>query len=176
MAARPARTWPRSADSARRPNQRLASGRLRTRPRGAQTAEAEDSLRSPGPRIHVRPEKDSTYVVDLLGVDTYDPLTGETHHAPGTDVAAWFLDSDYDGMTFHVPQAFFPGDEDAWEKLQRALRATIDEDAFERMRGAQSFPFTSGKQKRVAVKVIDFRGNEVVRVMSLEPASRGKAS
>lgn len=116
------------------------------------------------------------YVVDLLGVDIYDPLTGETHHAPGEDVAAWFLDSDYDGMTFHVSQAFFPGDEEAWEKLQRALRATIDEAAFERMRGTRSFPFKPGKHNRIAVKVIDFRGNEVLRVMGLETGSRRRAS
>lgn len=127
------------------------------------------------PDIRVRPEKDATSVVDLLGVDIYDPLTGETRHAPGTDVAAWFLDTDYDGATFHVSQAFFPGDEDAWDKLQRALKATIDAEAFERMRGTRSFPFKTGKHKRIAVKVIDFRGNEVVRVMSLDGASRRAA-
>lgn len=128
------------------------------------------------PDVRIRPEKDGTWVVELLGVDLYDPLTGETHHAPGTDVAAWFLDSDYDGMTFRISQAFFPGDEDAWEKLQRALRATIGEEAFERMRGTRSFPFIAGEHNRVAVKVIDFRGNEVLRVMSLETASRRRAS
>jgi len=59
---------------------------------------------------------------------------------------------------------------------KRALRATIDEDAFERMRGTRSFPFTPGAHHRVAVKVIDFRGNEVLRVMNLETASRRRAS
>lgn len=120
------------------------------------------------PDVRVRPEKDGNYVADLLGVDIYDPLTGETDHAPGDRTAAWFLDTDYDGMTFHVSQAFFPGDEDAWDKIQRALRATIDEESFERMRGTHSFPFKPGAHKRIAVKVIDFRGNEVVRVMGLD--------
>ncbi|MBM4288831.1 MAG: site-specific DNA-methyltransferase [Deltaproteobacteria bacterium] len=111
--------------------------------------------------------KDGTYTVELQGVDIYDPLTGETHHARGNQAAAWFLDTDYDGQTFHICQAFFPGDADAWKKLERALKARIDPEAFERMRGTVSFPFKPGKHGRIAVKVIDFRGNEVVKVLKL---------
>ncbi len=70
------------------------------------------------------------------------------------------------GTTFHICQAFFPGDDKAWEKLQRALKAQIDPEAFERMRGTVSFPFKASEHKRIAVKVIDFRGNEVVRVVN----------
>lgn len=120
------------------------------------------------PDVRVDRQGDGTYVVELRGVDIYDPLTGEVHSTPGKDVAAWFLDTDYDGMTFHICQAFFPGDPDAWEKLQRALRAQIDPEAFERMRGTVSFPFKPGEHQRIAVKVIDFRGNEVVRVVGLK--------
>jgi len=120
------------------------------------------------PDVRVTKQKDRTYKVDLLGVDIYDPLTGETQHAYGSDVAAWFLDTDYDGMTFHICQAFFPGAADAWDKLQRALRASIAPEAFEQMQSTESFPFEPGKHQRIAVKVIDFRGNEVVRVMKLD--------
>ena len=119
------------------------------------------------PDVEVEEQKDGTYIVRLKGVDIYDPITGEVHSASGEDVAAWFLDTDYDGMTFHICQAFFPGDPKAWEKLQRALKAYIDPEAFEKMRSTTSFPFKPGKHKRIAVKVIDFRGNEVVRVMKL---------
>jgi adenine-specific DNA-methyltransferase len=119
------------------------------------------------PDVEAQPQKDGTFIVELRGVDIYDPLTGETQHARGADVAAWFLDTDYDGMTFHICQAFFPGDADAWDKLQRALKAQIDLETFEQMRGTVSFPFQSGEHQRIAVKVIDFRGNEVVRVMPL---------
>jgi adenine-specific DNA-methyltransferase len=115
---------------------------------------------------------EQTYIVELRGVDIYDPLTGEVHSARGGDVAAWFLDTDYDGMTFHICQAFFPGDPDAWDKLQRALKAQIDPETFEQMRGTVSFPFQPGEHKRIAVKVIDFRGNEVVRVVSLQKEAR----
>jgi adenine-specific DNA-methyltransferase len=98
-------------------------------------------------------------------VGIYDPLTGEVHSSRGELVATWFLDTDYDGKTFHICQAFFPGDPDAWEKLQRALRAQIPPEAFEQMRGEVSFPFEPGKHQRIAVKVINFRGNEVARVV-----------
>jgi len=127
------------------------------------------------PDVQVTQQKDGTYIVTLRGVDIYDPLTGEVHSERGENVAAWFLDTDYDGKTFKIAQAFFPGDPDAWEKLQRALKAQIDPEAFERMRGTNSFPFTPGEHNRIAVKVIDFRGNEVVRVVKLgvEAASYG---
>jgi adenine-specific DNA-methyltransferase len=120
------------------------------------------------PDVGVQKQKDGTYAVELRGVDIYDPLTGETHHARGREVAAWFLDADYDGKTFRICQAFFPGDPDAWNKLQRALKARIDPEAFEQMRGTVSFPFKAGEHQRIAVKVIDFRGNEVVKVLKLE--------
>ena len=120
------------------------------------------------PDVRVERQKDGTYTVELRGVDVYDPLTGETQHTRGSDVAAWFLDADYDGMTFHICQAFFPGDGKAWKRLQRALKAQIVPEAFEQMRGTISFPFEPGEHERIAVKVIDFRGNEVVRVVALE--------
>ncbi|GBC94013.1 Modification methylase DpnIIB [bacterium HR15] len=119
------------------------------------------------PDVRLEKQKDGTYVMELRGVDIYDPLTGKVHSTRGEDVAAWFLDTDYDGRTFKISQAFFPGDTDAWEKLQRALRAQINPEAFEQMRGTISFPFQPGEHGRIAVKVIDFRGNEVVRVVNL---------
>ena len=120
------------------------------------------------PDVHVEQHEDGTFVAELLGVDIYDPLTGEVGSARGKDVAAWFLDTDYDGMTFHICQAFFPRNGKAWDRLQRALKARIDPEAFEQMRSTASFPFKPGGHKRIAVKVIDFRGNEVVRVVNLE--------
>ncbi|MDT7920758.1 MAG: site-specific DNA-methyltransferase [Meiothermus sp.] len=120
------------------------------------------------PDVRVEERKDGTYQVELRGVDIYDPLTGEVQSMQGKDVAAWFLDTDYDGKTFHICQAFFPGDPDAWEKLQRALKAQIAPEVFEQMRSTVSFPFEPGEHQRIAVKVIDFRGNEVVRVVNLQ--------
>jgi hypothetical protein len=70
---------------------------------------------------------------------------------------------------FAIRSGFFPGDPDAWEKLQHALKASIDPEAFEQMHGTVSFPFQPGEHQRIAVKVIDFRGNEVVRAVSPSP-------
>jgi adenine-specific DNA-methyltransferase len=119
------------------------------------------------PDVRVDKQEDGTYRVELSGVDIYDPLTGNVESKEGKEVAAWFLDTDYDGKTFHLCQAFFPGAPDAWEKLQRALKAQIPPEVFEQMRGTVSFPFQPGEHQRIAVKVIDFRGNEVVRVIPL---------
>jgi len=116
------------------------------------------------PDIQIAKAEDGKLKVELMGVDIYDPNTGETIHESGKKVAAWFLDTDYDGMVFHICQAFFPGGEDPWDKLKGKLKAEIDESAFERMRGTVSFPFEPGEHKQIAVKVIDFRGNEVMRV------------
>lgn len=120
------------------------------------------------PDIKPKKHKDGNYTVELRGVDVYDPTTGEVHSSDGANVAAWFLDQDYDGRTFGICQAFFPGDKDAWSKLQRALRGSIDEERFEAMRGTVSLPFPAGEYRTIAVKVIDFRGNEVIRIMHLD--------
>jgi len=106
------------------------------------------------------------YTVELLGVDIYNPLDGSVNSDKGDKVAGWFVDTDYDGRTFCVCQAFFP-DRSAWEKLGRALRGIIDEEKFEMLAGTVSFPFPKGKHGKAAVKVIDRRGNEVMVVRPL---------
>ncbi len=106
-------------------------------------------------------------MVALEGVDIYDPLTGDVHSTGASKVAAWFLDSDYDGRAFCITQAFFP-DQDAWEKIRKALKTEADDYAFDTYKGTVSVPFKTGKYARIAVKVIDPRGNEVMVVKKLE--------
>jgi adenine-specific DNA-methyltransferase len=120
------------------------------------------------PDVKLEKRKDGSHIVRLLGVDIYDPNTGELRQSRGEDVAAWFLDQDYDGYTFCISQAFFPSDSGAWEKLERALKGSLDPEKFEALRGAVSLPFKTGKHSRLAVKVIDMRGNEVIRIALLE--------
>jgi adenine-specific DNA-methyltransferase len=110
---------------------------------------------------------DIEYEVILKGVDIYDPLTGEVYSDNGSKIAAWFIDTDYDKRTFCVSQAFFP-DSTAWDKLKRALKASIDEDKFELLTSTCSLPFKLGKEERIAVKVIDHRGNEVMVVREIK--------
>lgn len=92
----------------------------------------------------------------------YDPLTGEVYSDNGDWIAAWVIETDYDKRAFCISQAFFP-DSSAWDKLKRALKASIDEDKFELLTSTHSLPFKLGKEKRIAVKVID-RRNEVMVV------------
>lgn len=110
---------------------------------------------------------DSEYQITLKGVDIYDPLTGEVYSDNGGKIAAWFIDTDYDKRTFCISQAFFP-DSSAWDRLKRALKASIDEDKFEFLTSTKSLPFKLGKEKRIAVKVIDHRGNEVMVVREMK--------
>ena len=108
------------------------------------------------------PDAEGQYVVHMDGVDIYNPVENSVTPTSADKVAAWFLDSDYDDRTFCITQAFFP-DRSAWKKLARALKGVVDEERFEALSGTRSLPFPAGTFKRVAVKVIDPRGNEVMR-------------
>lgn len=119
------------------------------------------------PEIDVRTTAKGEIEVELLGVDIYDPLTGSLLPTKADKVAAWFLDSDYDNRCFCITQAFFP-DQDAWEKISKALKTQADQYAFAAYKGTISIPFIPGQHRRIAVKVIDPRGNEVMVVKKLE--------
>ena len=103
----------------------------------------------------------------MEGVDIYNPADDTISSAGADKVAAWFVDSDYDGRTFCITQAFFP-DKKAWNKIARDLKGIIDPESFEMFSGTASLPFPAGKHACVAVKVIDPRGNEVMRVHNLK--------
>ncbi|MBI4594404.1 MAG: site-specific DNA-methyltransferase, partial [Candidatus Rokubacteria bacterium] len=109
------------------------------------------------------------YRAELLGLDVFDPITMQAEHRKGDDVPAWFLDSDYDDLVFHVSQAFFPRTS-AWDGLRRALKATYEESVWEHLAGTVSEPFAAGEYGKIAVKVIDDRGNELMVVRSLDEA------
>ena len=107
-----------------------------------------------------------SYTVTVKGVDIYDPNTGEFDASTAEQIAAWFLDTDYDGATFLVRQAYFPAQTpNPWEKISKAIKGSIDPDQFAALQRTTSLPFKAGKHKQCAVKVIDMRGNEVMTVM-----------
>ncbi len=108
----------------------------------------------------------SMFVVELNGVDVFDPVTMKSESHKGIDVPCWFLDTDYNGLSFHVSQAFFPRT-GAWDALKRALRTEYEEAVFDHLAGATSAPFEAGEHRQVAVKVIDDRGNELMVVKPL---------
>jgi len=122
------------------------------------------------PEARVRRLKDGKYQAELIGLDTFDPATMQPSHLAGKDVPAWFLDTDYNGLCFHVCQAFFPRTA-AWDDLRRALRGEYDDTVWEHLAGTVSAPFVAGEHGQVAIKVIDDRGNELLVVKSLKDAT-----
>ena len=129
------------------------------------------------PEISVKREKEKVkggedlYRVELLGLDVFDPITMDVTHRSGDDVPAWFLDTDYNDLCFHVSQAFFPRTS-AWDNLKKALKGEYEETVWDHLSGATSAPFEAGEHKQIAVKVIDDRGNELLVVKKLNGASR----
>jgi adenine-specific DNA-methyltransferase len=111
------------------------------------------------------------FIIDMQGVDIYNPVANTILPTNADKVAAWFVDTDYDGRTFCITEAFFP-DKKAWDKLTRVLKGVIDEEQFAALGGTVSLPFPVGPHQRAAVKVIDLRGNEVMRVHRL-PSNGG---
>ena len=114
-------------------------------------------------------KKNGQFQVELLGLDVFDPITMEPTHRGGNDVPAWLLDTDYNGLCFHVSQAFFPRTS-AWENLKKALKATHEETVWDHLSGTTSAPFEPGEHGKIAVKVIDDRGNELLVVKDLHGA------
>ncbi|MGH9044996.1 MAG: site-specific DNA-methyltransferase, partial [Acidimicrobiales bacterium] len=110
------------------------------------------------------------YQVELRGLDVFDPTTMEVTHRAGNDVPAWLLDTDYNEMCFLVSQAFFPRTS-AWESLKKSLGGQFEDSVWQHLAGTTSAPFEPGEQRKVAVKVIDDRGNELLVVKSLDEAS-----
>lgn len=118
------------------------------------------------PRTELKQTKDGQFTIEMEGVDIYDPINNVLQPTNADKVAAWFLDTDYDGRTFCITQAFFP-DKSVWEKIAKSLKGVIEKEQFEKLSGTVSLPFPIGKNKRAAVKVIDPRGNEVIKVHNL---------
>ena len=142
---------------------------LKTQP-GSQIFTVFSAPRVRGP---IRSDSDE-YVVEVEGMDVYDPVSNTIHPTDKQRIAAWFLDTDYDGRTFCICQVFFP-DNSKWSKLARALggKGLVDEGAFKKLSGLTSLPFPRpsrlGKVEtwRIAVKIIDPRGNEGLRVLTM---------
>jgi len=105
--------------------------------------------------------------VELRGLDIFNPATMDQEDIPAQNLPAWMLDTDYDGMCFYATQVFFPKTA-AWDNLQKSLKAEFDPSVWEHLAGTVSEPFPIGPKRRVAVKVIDERGNELMRVLGVQ--------
>ena len=112
-------------------------------------------------------DKDGEIVVEVLGVDVFDPKTGEVRASGKDDIAAWFIDTDYNEESFFVRHAYFMGANDPYKSLKTALRAEIDEDAWATLYRDKSRPFPRPDTGRFAVKVINHFGDEVMKVFAV---------
>jgi adenine-specific DNA-methyltransferase len=121
----------------------------------------------PDVTIGAAPGGDGYLQVQLHGVDVYDPTTGQIRSNSTDDVACWFIDSEYDGESFFVRHAYFTGAGDPYEKLRRALRAEIDEAAWASLYSTTSRPFAPPETGKIAVKVINHYGDEVLKVFEV---------
>jgi adenine-specific DNA-methyltransferase len=103
-------------------------------------------------------------IVEIRGIDVYDPTTGQIRSNSTDDIACWFIDTNYDGESFFVRHAYFTGADQPYEKLKRALRAEIDEAAWSALYSTKSQPFPIPSTGKIAVKVINHYGDEVLKV------------
>jgi adenine-specific DNA-methyltransferase len=116
------------------------------------------------PDIESQTLPDGKVTVTIRGVDVYDPTTGEIRSSSTDDIACWFIDTNYNGESFFVRHAYFTGANEPYEKLKRALRAEIDEAAWSALYATTSYPFDPPETGKIAVKVINHYGDEVLKV------------
>jgi adenine-specific DNA-methyltransferase len=116
------------------------------------------------PDVKITKQKDGKLVVEIKGVDVYDPTTGQIRSHSTDDIACWFIDTDYNEESFFVRHAYFCGADEPYEKLKRALRAEIDEAAWSSLYSTKSRPFDPPTKGKIAIKVINHYGDEVLKV------------
>ena len=121
------------------------------------------------PDVQLLPTKDGLWQVEVNGFDYFDTAKGELVSGGKGKIAAWSLDTDYDGRSLFPHQFFFPmaGKDEGWMKLKKDIRAELDEDLLKHFTGTVSLPFEAGANGTVAVKIVDDRGIESLKVMKL---------
>jgi len=119
------------------------------------------------PDVDITKQKDGKFTVVIKGLDVYDPTTGQIRNSSTDDIACWFIDTEYNGESFFVRHAYFTGAEEPYEKLKRALKAEIDEAAWSALYSTTSRPFAPPQTGKIAVKVINHYGDEVLKVFDV---------
>jgi adenine-specific DNA-methyltransferase len=120
------------------------------------------------PDIEVTKTKDGKIEVEVKGLDIYDPTTGQIRNNSTDDIACWFIDTDYNGESFFVRHAYFTGADEPYDKLKRALRAEIDENAWSLLYSTKSRAFDLPETGKIAIKVINHYGDEVLKVYDVK--------
>lgn len=125
------------------------------------------------PDVHLTALLDGLWQVEVNGFDYFDTAKGELMSGGKAKIAAWSLDTDYDGRSLFPHQFFFPmaGKDEGWMKLKKDIRAELDEDLLKHFTGTVSLPFEAGANNTVAIKIVDDRGIESLKVMKLVAAT-----
>jgi adenine-specific DNA-methyltransferase len=116
------------------------------------------------PDLKIEKIKGGQITVEVKGLDVYDPTTGQIRSHSTDDIACWFIDTDYNEESFFVRHAYFTGANQPYDKLKRALRAEIDEKAWASLYTTKSHPFDQPTTGKIAVKIINHYGDEVLKV------------
>jgi len=119
------------------------------------------------PDIDINTLDDGNLQVKIHGVDVFHPQSGEVRSSNADEIACWFIDTDYNEESFFVRHAYFLGANDPYKSLKTTLKAEIDEEAWSSLHSDTSRPFTKPKSGRIAVKVINHLGDEVMKVFSV---------
>ncbi|OEU72394.1 MAG: DNA methylase [Desulfuromonadales bacterium C00003107] len=119
------------------------------------------------PDLKIEKTKSGQITVEVKGVDVYDPTTGQIRSHSTDDIACWFIDTAYNEESFFVRHAYFTGADRPYDKLKRALRAEIDEAAWSSLYTTKSRPFDPPNTGKIAVKVINHYGDEVLKVYEI---------
>jgi adenine-specific DNA-methyltransferase len=120
------------------------------------------------PDIRISDVGDGMVTVQVYGVDVFKPQTGEVQSEGTEGIALWMLDTDYNEESFFVRHAYFLGANDPYKALKTTLKAEIDEEAWDSLYSDTSRPFEKPKSGRIAVKVINHLGDEVMKVFAVE--------
>ena len=120
------------------------------------------------PDVEIETQPDGKMVVEIKGVDIYDPTTRLVRSNSTNDIACWFINTNYNGESFFVRHAYFTGEDKPYDNLKRALRAEIDETAWETLYRTRSRPFDKPMTGEIAVKVINHYGDEVLKVYDIK--------
>jgi adenine-specific DNA-methyltransferase len=115
-------------------------------------------------------EQKGKWQLEVNGFDYYNTRTGTIDSGDTSKIAMWLLDTDYDGRSLYPRQVFFPmaAEDEGWARLARNLKAEIDPELIQAYRGTVSLPFEPGEYRRVAVKVIDDRGIESLKIVEVK--------
>ena len=120
------------------------------------------------PDVEIVTDKQGSLTVELHGLEIYDPTTGQVRSSSTDEIACWFIDTNYNDESFFVRQAYFTGADNPMERLEKALKTEVDAEVWASINGTKSRSFAKPKTSKIAIKVINHYGDEVLKVFEIK--------